>query len=193
MSNVNNEDRRTRKTKKALREALVALLHKKNIQNITVKELTDEADIHRSTFYANFKDVYDLYEHMEVTMIQEICAIVLTDYTFKPEVFYFKLLDYINSNRQLSRLFFGGNISASLFERLTDLFKNSCVESWCKECNVTSVSVEMDYYVQFCLSGVLGAIGLWVSKDFDSPVEKLVSLLADIESGVKKVFESKFS
>ena len=193
MSNVNNEDRRTRKTKKALREALIALLQKKNIQNVTVKELTNEADIHRSTFYANFKDVYDLYEHMEVTMTQEICAIVLTDYTFKPAAFYFKLLDYINSNRQLSRLFFGGNINASLFERLTELFKNSCVESWCKECNVTSVSVEMDYYVQFCLSGVLGAIGLWVSKDFDSPVEKLVSLLADIESGVKKVFESKFS
>jgi len=193
MSNVKSEDRRTRKTKKALREALVFLLHEKSIQNITVKELTDKADVHRSTFYANFKDVYDLYDHMEDTMIQEIYEIVLTDYTFEPDVFYTKLLDYINNNRQLSRLFFGGNIGASLFERLTGLFKNSCVENWCKECNVMSVPVEMDYYVQFCLSGVLGAIGLWVSKDFDSPVEQLVSLLADIESGVRKVFESKFS
>ena len=47
------EDRRVRKTKKALRESLAELLAEKSIQYISVRELTDKADVHRSTFYAN--------------------------------------------------------------------------------------------------------------------------------------------
>ena len=38
------EDRRIRKSKKALQEALIRLLSKKSIGEITIKELTDEAD-----------------------------------------------------------------------------------------------------------------------------------------------------
>ena len=46
-----SEDRRVRKSKKALEEALIRLLAKKTITEITVTELTEEADIHRGTFY----------------------------------------------------------------------------------------------------------------------------------------------
>ena len=187
MSINNKEDRRVRKTKKALREGLVELLQEKSIQNITVKELTDRADIHRSTFYANFKDVYDLYAHMEDTIIQEIGDIVAGDHTFKPSLFYNSLLEYINRNRQVSRLFFGGNINATFYERLTGLFKDSCIDCWSKEYNVASVPSEIEYYVQFCLSGGLGVIGLWVSRDFEYPLETLVNMLTDIDSNVGKV------
>lgn len=39
------EDRRVRKSKKALQEALIRLLSKKTIAEITVTELTEEADV----------------------------------------------------------------------------------------------------------------------------------------------------
>jgi len=193
MSIENKEDRRVRKTKKALREALIELLNEKNIQNITVKELTDKADIHRSTFYANFKDVYELYNHVEDSIIQEISDIISIDYNFKLDIFFNDLIEYINKNRHISRLFFGGNISAAFFERLTSLFKNACIDCWCKEYGITSISEEMDYYVQFCLSGWLGAIGMWVSRDFEYPLGTLVNMLSDIDASVGKVFGGKFS
>lgn len=188
----NKEDRRVRKTKKALREGLIELLNEKSIQNITVRELTDRADIHRSTFYANFTDVYDLYDHLEDTIVQEIRELISSGSTFLIDVFFTKLLDYLNANRQVSRLFFGGNISTAFYEQLTGLFKKSCIDCWCEEYNVTGVSGEMDYYVQFYLSGALGVIGLWVSKDFEYPVKDLVTMLSDIDSTVGKMFENKF-
>ena len=193
MSIENKEDSRVRKTKKALREGLLELLNEKSIQNITVKELTDKVDIHRSTFYANFKDVYELYNHVEDNIIQEISDIISIDYNFKPNIFFSDLLEYINKNRQISRLFFGGNISAAFFERLTGLFKNACIDCWCEEYSIVSTTEEMDYYVQFCLSGWLGAIGMWVSRDFEYPMEILVRTLSDIDFSVGKVFGSKFS
>lgn len=60
-----SEDRRIRKTKKALRAALVRLLSKESIAEITIKELTDEADVHRGTFYHHYRDAFDLKEQVE--------------------------------------------------------------------------------------------------------------------------------
>lgn len=58
----NKVDRRTRKTRKALIEALTKLMSEKKINKITVKELTDLADVNRSTFYLYYNDIYDMLE-----------------------------------------------------------------------------------------------------------------------------------
>ena len=55
-------DRRVRKTKAQLRAGLARLMQKKSIKEITVKELVEEVDINRSTFYLHYTDIYDLME-----------------------------------------------------------------------------------------------------------------------------------
>ena len=49
-------DRRIRKTKAQLRAGLAKLMKEKNINEITVRELVDEADINRSTFYLHYTE-----------------------------------------------------------------------------------------------------------------------------------------
>jgi AcrR family transcriptional regulator len=46
-------DRRTARTQRALRSALIGLLRRKDYDAITVQEIIDEADVGRSTFYAH--------------------------------------------------------------------------------------------------------------------------------------------
>ncbi len=48
-------DRRQKKTKKAIYDAFIRLLEKKNYNHITVQEIIDEADVGRATFYAHFE------------------------------------------------------------------------------------------------------------------------------------------
>jgi AcrR family transcriptional regulator len=54
------EDRRVRKTKRLLRDALAALVHEKPLEAVVVKEILARADVGRSTFYAHFRDKDDL-------------------------------------------------------------------------------------------------------------------------------------
>lgn len=54
------EDRRVKRTKRVLRECLFNLLENKTIDEITVKELTEAADINRSTFYFYYNDINDM-------------------------------------------------------------------------------------------------------------------------------------
>jgi len=54
------EDRRVKRTKRVLRECLFSLLEEKSIDDITVKELTEAADVNRSTFYFYYNDINDM-------------------------------------------------------------------------------------------------------------------------------------
>ena len=58
-------DRRVRRTKKRLREALLGLLCTKSVEDITVSELAIKADINRGTFYTHYRDAEDLLANIE--------------------------------------------------------------------------------------------------------------------------------
>jgi AcrR family transcriptional regulator len=53
-------DRRVRRTRKALQEALVGLMTEKGYEAVTVQEIIDRADVGRSTFYLHYTDKDDL-------------------------------------------------------------------------------------------------------------------------------------
>ena len=50
------DDRRSKRTRQLLGNALVELLLEKRFQNITVQDILDRADVGRSTFYAHYND-----------------------------------------------------------------------------------------------------------------------------------------
>jgi AcrR family transcriptional regulator len=49
-------DRRVRRTRRTLAEALIALILERGYERITVQDILDRADVGRSTFYAHFRD-----------------------------------------------------------------------------------------------------------------------------------------
>lgn len=53
------EDLRVKRTKKALAEAFVSLLKTKPLDDITINELCDAADVRRATFYKHYNDKFD--------------------------------------------------------------------------------------------------------------------------------------
>ena len=53
-------DIRVQKTKKAIADAFLRMTGKKPIEKITVTDIVTEAQINKSTFYAHYRDIYDL-------------------------------------------------------------------------------------------------------------------------------------
>ena len=67
------EDRRVRKTKKAICDVFCELTKDKKLNEITIKELCAKADINKSTFYLHYRDIYDLAETIENELIRDVC------------------------------------------------------------------------------------------------------------------------
>lgn len=62
-----NPDRRIARTRQVLEQALLALLHEKSYDAITIQDITDRANIGRTTFYLHFRGKDDLFlsSHMK--------------------------------------------------------------------------------------------------------------------------------
>lgn len=70
------EDRRVRKTKKAIRDVFCELTKERKLNEITVKELCAKADINKSTFYLHYRDIYDLADSIQNILIEDVCSII---------------------------------------------------------------------------------------------------------------------
>ena len=69
-------DLREKKTKRAVRDAFLQLRAKKPLERITVKELTELAEISKATFYLHYRDIYDLSEKMQNEVVEDIMTAV---------------------------------------------------------------------------------------------------------------------
>jgi len=186
------EDRRVRKTKRALRYGLAELLTEKSIQKITVRELVDKVDIHRSTFYANYTDIYDLYEQISDNTIQEINDIFSENYATNSKTFLEILFKYIFENQQVCHMYFGKNVCPTFHSRLTDLLKEAYLNCWRNEYGFTGTDEELEYYVHFHLSGSLAIVGMWTDENFEYSVERLTKILTDMDVYFRDYINSKF-
>jgi AcrR family transcriptional regulator len=68
------QDRRSRRTRRALGMALVELMLEKRYDLITVQEIIDRANVGRSTFYAHYLDKQDLLQHESAELIARLSA-----------------------------------------------------------------------------------------------------------------------
>ncbi|MCL2662557.1 MAG: TetR family transcriptional regulator C-terminal domain-containing protein [Oscillospiraceae bacterium] len=187
------EDRRVRKTKKALREGLAELLTEKSIQNITVRELTDKADVHRSTFYANFVDIYDLYNHIEETVINELRDIFNVTNGLDTTQCIVLLFEYISTNKQISCLVLGSHVGTSFIHSISTVFKDIYIDYWRTTININLPSDKLEIYALFLFSGHLGVIREWAVNDFNTSQDELLEIISAIDINTEMLIRRKFA
>ena len=61
--NVKNNKRR-RESQEKIERAFIELLQTRDIKDITVSDLIKMTELNRSTFYANYMDIFDLADKM---------------------------------------------------------------------------------------------------------------------------------
>jgi AcrR family transcriptional regulator len=62
-------DRRVQRTRALLQQALVALIQERGYAAITVQDITERADVGRTTFYLHYTSKEDLFMHCHVAII----------------------------------------------------------------------------------------------------------------------------
>ncbi|MEK3935156.1 TetR/AcrR family transcriptional regulator [Sporosarcina sp. FSL W7-1349] len=73
-------DRRVVRTRKAIKDAFIALLYEKDLSDITITDIVDCSDVNRSTFYAHFHDKENLIDCLVDELIADLIASYQTTY-----------------------------------------------------------------------------------------------------------------
>ena len=71
-----SEDRRVKRSRKLLKQGFMDLLREKGFARISVRDITDRADMNRGTFYLHYPDTAALMRSVEEDMLQEAQTLI---------------------------------------------------------------------------------------------------------------------
>jgi AcrR family transcriptional regulator len=173
-------NRKIRYSNTALRDSLMELMQKRPILSISVKELCDQADISRSTFYAHYKDQYGLLKEIEDGTLSYL-EDILVKYENKkgmPEMAQMleEILRYIadNSNSIQVLLSENGDINFQrrFFRRFTD--RQKMVKFIADKAADEGKS---EYHLVFVVNGSVALLQLWLKNKMNIPIPELAAML----------------
>lgn len=184
-----SEDRRVRKTKKALTEALAELLLTKPLNNISVREISDIADINRGTFYLHYRDVYDMVEKLQNEMFEEFNRIVDNFEANQSQDKLFPLLaelfNLLKENENLAKVLIGKNGDAAFVDKLKQVIREKCFTDAKKKFHIQNDDA-FNYCYYFCVSGCIGLCSSWLENGLkESPEEMAAFTEKIILNGIK--------
>lgn len=181
----NKENQRTKLTKMLFKDAMINLLEKKSLYDITVTELCQKAELNRSTFYKYYENVYDVFADIEQELIlvseecmQEINKVEINSVT-KP---LYQLLCYIKENTKAYQLLLNNHISEEFSQNImktpTDFFKNKI-----KTLNIELRS-DTDYIFTYIVSGSLEIIKKWINSNMKETPEHIANLIYKLAASI---------
>lgn len=179
------EDRRVSYTKKIIRESLLELLEKKSLEEITVKELCQYADINRATFYRYYTDIYDLFQKMEEEIISWTTLGILPskkNSIFEDEPIYDQLLlilRKIQEHYSFYHIFFQSHLESDCLHHVLQNEYEHDIE-YLSHTNPAFNLTLFDYKFEFYKQGAIGAIGKWVLSGCKESPEYISRVITDL-------------
>ncbi len=159
-------DRRVRKTKAALRAGLIHLMQTKSIREITVRELVEEVDINRSTFYLHYTDIYDMLNKIEQELLDELISVTMKHkqeyYNDKIQVYLEEVFTIILNNVDICYLLMSPNGDINFTNNIKNLIKDTIVQTTVEMLHGVQSVEEIEYACSFYIGGCLGIIEKWL-------------------------------
>ena len=175
----NSDDRRVRRTKKAMTDALAHLLSQKPLKNITVREIADLADINRGTFYLHYRDVYDMAEQLQNEIFERFNEIVDNyEVSDNADVLLSLLIELFNllaDNAALSKVLIGKNGDAAFVDKLKNVIREKCFVNIKKQFKIEN-DAEFDYFYHYIVAGCIGIFSSWLENGMIESPTKMAEL-----------------
>lgn len=183
---MNKRKEHVSQTKQNLVDAFWALYCEMRIEKITVKDITNKAGYNRGTFYEYFKDVYDVLEYVENSLIPTIHELppisIGSEMRGMPMNSFFEL--YEKNNKYFSVLL-GDNGDPAFASKLKNSIKPLIAQEFANESD--DFKKEMDYILEYTLSAMIGIMSYWFRQSDRLSNEKLHEIIYKLmEEGVMK-------
>lgn len=177
MNTKNN--RRKRASMQKIEQVLVELLQTKELNQISVSDICKRAGLNRSTFYANYVDIYGLADAIREKLEDQVAEL------YKDEIEqgfnsnnYLLLFQHIAQNQIFYRTYFKlgydekYKILAYDYNLAKKHFDNRFIE----------------YHMEFFKSGLTKIIKLWLQNDCKETPEEMFEIVKNEYRGREEIF-----
>lgn len=158
-------DRRIVRTRRLLGEALLELIQEQTFDSITIRDITDRADIGYATFFRHYDSKEDLLSEQLEQIIRQLEEVVgeYTDDYFQREgtLFY----QHLQENELLYRGLLGGHVNVQVVRRLRDTLAGIIRLHMEGNAEGVELRVPLEIAVNHMAASVLEMAAWWLEND----------------------------
>ena len=179
-------------TKKAIMLSLLELLKTKSIDKVTVKDICDECEINRNTFYYYYKDIYDVLNSIFMQEIEENLRDVAKDGSFYEK--YSKAASLLAQYKDVVIHVYNSknrDIITNYLEKMTAEVLKSYIARKSEGQNISEKDLEfMSYFYGYA---IIGSTYKWIESGMQADFEHFIGKIAESIDATLPVMISKAS
>lgn len=148
-----------------LKQSLLELMSDRPIGKITVKDICGRAEINRATFYAHYKDPFDLLGLIENELFETLKRSIdkgLQSGSIVPLLT--DICTAIKENFELCKVIFSENGDKDFLEHVVNIAHDQSIAEWKKHASDATLD-ELERLYTFFSNGSAAIIRLWVKDD----------------------------
>lgn len=189
----NKTDRRVLRTRRLLREALLALILEKGYDKIIIEEITDRADVGRATFYLHYNDKEELLleciNGVIDDLVTEISSIPLSEWqlsgeeindSLSPRNPILQIFLHVTDNAGLYRIIMRGAGTSQTQNRVRDIIANAVTEFLHDRAESQAIklnpTIPMEVFSNYFAGSLMGLITWWLESDQPYPAEEMTRM-----------------
>lgn len=161
-------------TRENLTDAFWSLYCQKQIAHISIKEITDRAGYHRSTFYEYFVDSYDVLNQLEDSFLEYMKGQVLNSLEggLNDDIIQ-KVADAFEAKGYYLSVLLGENGDPNFARKLKAVMRPALANAF----GLPEKEIHTSYIFEFALSAILATITHWYRNNKDIPAKEMVRLV----------------
>lgn len=178
MKQTSDNDRRVVRTKQNIYEAFISLLMEKDISMITVKELSERADINRKTFYTYYSNIDDLFQqllnHFANKFLNALDHFDITSPTLNALELFTNLNKVIHADFPLYQRLHELNSLTPFINHIKAAILAKYQACYQEDFNISKA--EYNLYLEYFLSGILAMYMKWFSVEPEISIDQLTKM-----------------
>lgn len=169
-------------TKRALAASLMKLLKGRSLDNITVKDIVEDCEVNRQTFYYHFQDIYDLLFWVFQAEADRVIGQRKDTETWSEG--FLRAFQYVQENRAMILHVFRSSGRSHLDDYLYGMVRRLLLDVVEENCYGLNVPEEDQRFLsEFYKYAFVGMMLDWIAHDMKGDPEELVDKTARLMEG----------
>ncbi len=163
------------KSKDKIVQSLIELMKTHEFEEITVKNISELAEVNRSTYYRNFKSKEDIIKYKLESIMDEYLEEFESKHDRTKEAYIRTILETFLKHEEFLKIIHKQNQSYILQKVLVNYFNNILRDASKREM----------YQVYYHIGGIYNFIICWIENDMNDQPESLAKIGAEITSNIE--------
>lgn len=173
-------DRRVLRSRRVLADALIALILEKGYDDITIKDITDRADVSHATFYRHYKDKDELLALRLQEVISELKTLMHeSTYADAERELLFK---HVDENAALYLILLTSYSAFKVRKHVEATIAAMVAEKWTAHLEENQPTVPIPILAQHIAASMLAMIEWWLVNDRPYSIQQMAAIYHEVIS-----------